>query len=139
MGEWQVAEELMTDYERGLADGIAQREALATEALATIGPLAAEVARLREALREIARHNHHPVRYDEHIAAIARVALASAPETAPSREDLAPVQQYIDALERALDPRHWSPAMSKAWHEALPDTHKAFRALRATAIKESAP
>lgn len=39
-------------------------------------------------------------------------------------------------LEKAFNPRAWTPAMSKAWHENLPDTEKAFSALLDAVLNE---
>ena len=41
-----------------------------------------------------------------------------------------------EKLREALDPRRWSQEMSDAWHKNLPDTIKAFEAIRKLALKE---
>ena len=43
-----------------------------------------------------------------------------------------------ERLADALNPRRWTAEMSKAWHAALPDTHKAFDDLRNAAVTPNA-
>lgn len=40
------------------------------------------------------------------------------------------LMERCEALEMALDPRRWDQPLSDAWHVNIPDTIKAFRALR---------
>ena len=48
----------------------------------------------------------------------------------------------VDMLEKALvalNPRLWDSELNRIWHEHLPDTEKAFRALREWVHDENGP
>lgn len=44
---------------------------------------------------------------------------------------------YIDELEKALNPRKWDQELNDAWHRSLPDLQKAFDAIKNVAINRS--
>lgn len=48
--------------------------------------------------------------------------------------ELAAVTAERDALRAAFTPRGWTRAQSDAWHRALPDTERAFRALHEASV-----
>ncbi len=60
-------------------------------------------------------------------------SLAPPPRRELERE-LAAVTAERDALRSALNPRGWTRAQSDAWHRALPDTERAFRALHEASV-----
>lgn len=60
-------------------------------------------------------------------------SLAPPPRRELERE-LAAVTAERDALRSAFTPRGWTRAQSDAWHRALPDTERAFRALHEASV-----
>lgn len=61
--------------------------------------------------------------------------LAAKPEPSAERAPQGVDAKAINtALYKALTPRQWTQEMSDAWHRNIPDTHKAFEALRDIAM-----
>ncbi len=50
------------------------------------------------------------------------------------KDALASTRAERDSLRSALNPRGWTRAQSDAWHRALPDTERAFRALHEVSV-----
>lgn len=60
--------------------------------------------------------------------------LARACRVCELERELAAVTAERDALRAAFTPRGWTRAQSDAWHRALPDTERAFRALHEASV-----
>lgn len=48
----------------------------------------------------------------------------------PNVHDAVEAGNEIQELRALLDPRRWTKETSDKWHQALPDLHAAFRAIR---------